>query len=129
MIPWVISPQDERLARKKAEGLEEEERRKKEKEKKEKKLRAEIRRRIMEKKLKAERKAKEDAERHSHRAKRDERGEPSETRKKSLPSRNRHPSAQDIIKPKVGEEGREKVDKQKLEPKPHAPCRFDALGF
>ena len=93
MIPWAISPQDERLARKKAEGLEEEERRKKEKEKKEKKLRAEIRRRILEKKLRAERKARKDAERHSHRPKRDERADPSETKKNSMPIRNRHSSA------------------------------------
>lgn len=129
MIPWVISPQDERLARKKAEGLEDEERRKKDTEQKDKQVRLELRKKIQAKKSKAEQKMRKHAERHSHRAKRDKREDPSERRKKSMPSRNRNSSAQETIKPKFGGEGRDKLDKQKAELKPHVPYKFDALGF
>lgn len=133
MIPWVISLQDERRARRKAEGVEYEQKRKSErqerKERKEKKLRAEVRQRKQEKKLEVERKARKDAERHSHQAKRDEREVPSETRKKSMPSRNRQSFAQETTKPKVGGTEREETDEQEPEPEPHPTCRFDALGF
>lgn len=136
MIPWIISPQDEERARKKSEGIEEENEKKK--------IRAEKRKKKQEeKKREAERKARKNPQRIPHRTKRnerDERGAPSESRNgnKTIPRNHRQSSAHEVIttKPKIGdqerkEKGKEKeIDKMAPDPRGHAqPCRFDALGF
>lgn len=130
MIPWIVSPRDEERARKKAEGLEEEEDEDEEKKmKKEKKMRAEIRKRKKEKKQTAEQTARKDPKRRSHRTKREEREPPSKTQNINIPSNTRQSPAQETIKPRIGGKERKETDQRAPEPRPHAPCRYDALGL